>query len=130
MVVYEQLDAGSCPVCKREDVLFRDGGTDIVACGRCTRRLFLTNVRGVMSDDPTGVRELRFNYKGHHVIITAAFDGTGSIKVTGDFIERPVEPAAAKEAVRDAVKMLSIARHIAWKEFVKLGGTAEDLRDD
>jgi hypothetical protein len=110
----------------------RDGGTGVVACGICTRDLFLTNLRGVVMspDDPNGTRELRFKYDRYHVIITAAMDGTGKISVTDDFHEKPEDQGVAKAAVRDAVKMLSIARHIAWKEFVKLGGCAEELRDE
>ena len=81
-------------------------------------------------DDRTGTRELRFNYDKHHVIITAARDGTGDIKITDDFHQEAEDKAVAKAAVADAVRMLSIARHIAWEEFVKLGGTVEDLRSD
>jgi hypothetical protein len=131
MIVYEKLEIGPCPFCPREDWLLRDGETGVVACGVCTRKLFLTNARGIMSpDDLNGKRELRFKHGSYHVILTAALDGTGNIIVTDDFHEKPEDQAVAKEAVRDAVKMLSIARHIAWKEFVKLGGSAEELRDD
>ena len=133
MIVYEQIDGGGlCTFCNREMlILFRDGATGVVACGYCTRKLFLTNVRNnIMADDLTGTRELRFKHGKYHVIVTAATDGTGSIRVTDDFHQKPEDPAVAKEAVRDAVKMLSIARHIAWKEFLKLGGSAEELRDD
>jgi hypothetical protein len=131
MIVYEKLETGICTFCSRyDDDLYRDGGTNLIACGRCIRRLFLTNVRRLMGDDLTGRRELRFKHGTNYVIVTAAPDGTGTITVTDDFNEPPQDPAVTKEAVKDAVKMLSIARHIAWKEFVRLGGSAEELRDD
>jgi len=80
-------------------------------------------------DDPAGTRELRFNYGRYHVIVTAAPDGTGSIAVLDDFY-KTAEPDISKEAIRDAVKMLSIARHIAFEAFRRLGGTVEELRDE
>ena len=130
MIVFERLDEiGPCPHCPRATWLFRDGGTGIIACGICTRDFFLTNIRGVMStDDRNKTRELRFRHGRHHVIIIANADGSGSINILDDFYKQ-ADPESAKEAVKDAVKMLSIARHIAWKEFMKLGGTVEELRD-
>jgi len=81
-------------------------------------------------DDLAGLRELRFKHGRYHVILTAALDGKGTITVTDDFHQAPDDLSVAKEAVRDAVRLLSIARHIAWEEFVKLGGTVEELRED
>jgi hypothetical protein len=78
-------------------------------------------------DDLLGTRELRFKHGRYHVIVTAALDGTGSIKVLDDFYKN-ADPASAKEALRDAVKMLSIARQIAFEAFKDVGGTVDDLR--
>lgn len=123
MIVFERLDEiGPCPFCPRATWLFRDGGTGVIACGICIRDRFLTNIRGNMA-------ELRFKHDRYHVIINANLDGTGSINVLDDFYKM-ADPDGAKEAVRDAVKILSIARHIAWKEFMKLGGTVDDLKEE
>jgi hypothetical protein len=44
-IIYERLDKGICPLCGTENWLYRDGTTETVACGTCTRKLFLSGIR-------------------------------------------------------------------------------------
>lgn len=78
-------------------------------------------------DDPSdSVREFRFKHGSYHVIIIVDADGAGSVRVIGDFfIEPPIDEK--KASLVETLNMLSIARHLAWEEYTKLGGSIEEL---
>lgn len=83
-------------------------------------------------DDPGGVRELRFRHGTLHVHITAAPDNSGEVKVFGaGIIDPALTPTVPeqRDAIKSAVRMLSIARRLAFAEYLKLGGTVEELRE-
>ncbi len=81
-------------------------------------------------DDPGSVRELRFRHGAHHIIVTASPDGSGQVRVLGDVQHMEVPALAKKAALKATVKMLSIARRWVFEEFLKVGGTVEELRDE
>jgi len=60
------------------------------------------------------------------VIIIVDAQGAGSLRVIDDlFIEPPGEEK--KLALSETINMLSIARHLVWDEYVRLGGSVEEL---
>jgi hypothetical protein len=82
----------------------------------------------VAPDDPTSVRELRFRHGPNHIIVTAAPDGTGEVRVLDDFFVA-VQKDAKRAALKATLKILSVARRWVFEDFLKEGGRLEDLAD-
>ena len=80
-------------------------------------------------DDPSGIRELRFRHGSNHVIVTVSPDGSGTVRVIGG-VYNEIAGDERKDALKAALKMLSVARHLVFEEFVETGGTVEELREE